>query len=742
MGKPVAIQVAILGPSDTQREKNALQNAISDLSKKTSQYGMTFTPIDWKDAFPSVKLRDPQHDIDARILSSRIFIALFSGKIGRTYGDEIAYTVHEIDSASLLYKRLKHSKNAPIILLYFKKDSREIGSVSEEDLENAIKVRQLRNNYEKQSLVTEYRDENDIVSKVTNALWEYCMMNQGESNIEIGTLDLLFSDLVSEKIITHLEMDMGYSEKIVKLFDKFYMRMIERCEPYYTNLIFDSKRLGDKKDTNKEDTNKRDRNRILYNRFKMFFKLTILDEIAMHENRINTSKEIEVTETNFSEFAEIAISDGFSDFGMSDPLYATHEKHCIENLFADIANDFFRPMSYKTPTKKAMVFLATIVSDATILHIIKTIKEGLARNKWDELPYVFLFSVLESPSYAELELAIKRDFMCHHEKVASCSKKDEHKDIHCKEQQYELLHVLLNEKKFNYIAFFNRKKAEKMFCEEGKQSEHIEFEIRSSEFDKYLPKLPKDVYSLAKVLPQRVFKRGYFLLTSKKTSNRWVDLYTLSCLFNASINAEEYRKYLKDTIEKIVVHQKEHLGINSIIVPRWTCCTEDLFSETLLNVCYALSRTDSFEGISIFELFNAGGESGEYYLSPIEDETLNVTPHIDIQTKAIALLALDIHTWAIDSLLEYNKNIVDLNVISIVGICNQNPKKYNPNPDSKSRKFKTFPLFDVSEYEKKKDYDAEFTYVLNQKFYPYSNDEKKGDKTDGATNSNPSIDPA
>jgi len=124
-----------------------------------------------------------------------------------------------------------------------------------------------------------------------------------------------------------------------------------------------------------------------------------------------------------------------------------------------------------------------------------------------------------------------------------------------------------------------------------------------------------------------------------------------------------------------------------------------------------LLRTDSFKEITIYELFSAGGESDEYYLSKIGDSARNTASPTDI--RAIAFLALDIHTWIIDSLLAVDETISIPSVISIVGICNQCPEtKYRKEPDKGYSKFKVFPLFDVSR-------KAEITYIKNQAFYPY-----------------------
>ena len=160
-------QVAILGPSDVARESEAVKNAISDMSKRTSQYGVTFTPVDWKAAFPAYRNRDPQHNIDPLLSLSQIYIAVFSGKTGREFADGITYTVHEINSAILRYKRHKFSKFAPEILLYFRNDRREIGASTKHELENAIDVLNLRMSFENQALINIFEDENDLVRQVS-----------------------------------------------------------------------------------------------------------------------------------------------------------------------------------------------------------------------------------------------------------------------------------------------------------------------------------------------------------------------------------------------------------------------------------------------------------------------------------------------------------------------------------------------------------------------------------------------
>ncbi|GHU89431.1 hypothetical protein FACS1894202_07610 [Clostridia bacterium] len=209
-------------------------------------------------------------------------------------------------------------------------------------------------------------------------------------------------------------------------------------------------------------------------------------------------------------------------------------------------------------------------------------------------------------------------------------------------------------------------------------------------------------------LPEQVFKRGYFLLTTKKTSNYWIDLYALSHMFNASEQRSEYREFLKAMVEKIVLHQATNFGVNSVIIPRWTCCTEDLFSETLLNVCFDLFGTESREqvndtseklkSIAVLELFSAGGVGHDMYLNQVKFGNKSLDKDDDI--NAVAFLALDIHTWLMDYLLEDHALKIQ-SVISLIGRCGQYPNTFKRKSPNERSEFCVFPLFDASEFENK-----------------------------------------
>ena len=201
--------------------------------------------------------------------------------------------------------------------------------------------------------------------------------------------------------------------------------------------------------------------------------------------------------------------------------------------------------------------------------------------------------------------------------------------------------------------------------------------------------LPKD-------LMDSIFKRGYFLLTTKRTTGYWVDLFSLSHLFNADEKALRYRELLKGMLRDIIQHQQKELNINAVICPRFTCSTEDLFSETLLNICFELQieEPELFREMTIFELFSAG-EKDSYYLNPVNKD------YKTGDIRAVALFALDIHFGQIESLQKMNKdNLSIYSMISVVGRCE--PKK---------RDFKVIPLFDAWNDGTP---ESEFTFIMNE----------------------------
>jgi len=220
-------------------------------------------------------------------------------------------------------------------------------------------------------------------------------------------------------------------------------------------------------------------------------------------------------------------------------------------------------------------------------------------------------------------------------------------------------------------------------------------------------------HDLMTALPRYTFKRGYFLLSTKGTGKYWLDLYGLSHLFNASDKADEYKKFLGNMIDKIIRHQIDNVKINSVIVPRWTRCTEDLFTETLLNICYDLFRIkykNEYPNLRLFELFSAGGNTEEYYLNKVypllgEREQSEQCPSQNEQissVNAVAFLALDIHSWLIDNLLEccVEGEIKIPSVVSVLGRCGEYPRfKQRKNNPEKDSKFLMYPLFNASGYE-------------------------------------------
>jgi hypothetical protein len=210
------------------------------------------------------------------------------------------------------------------------------------------------------------------------------------------------------------------------------------------------------------------------------------------------------------------------------------------------------------------------------------------------------------------------------------------------------------------------------------------------------------VSDLSAELHSATYKQGYFFYTDKRDGDYWIDLYSMSHLFNVSKNAKGHRARLKELVKEVVLHQKNvERGINSIIIPRWTQNTEDLFTETLLNICFELSSESAeFNELAVYELFSAGGDDkNDFYMSLVESLEGNKEP---AKIKAIALLALDIHSWIIDFLLDnpVYKDIQVTSVISVVGRCGQFPTTNKRRKHDEESKFKIFPLFDASFYKR------------------------------------------
>jgi len=205
-----------------------------------------------------------------------------------------------------------------------------------------------------------------------------------------------------------------------------------------------------------------------------------------------------------------------------------------------------------------------------------------------------------------------------------------------------------------------------------------------------------DLMDLPRNLKKNVFKRGYFLLSTKRLTKYWVDLFSLSHLFNAFENADEYYGLLQTMVRDIIVHQKKALRINAIICPRWTRSTEDLFSETLLNICFELLREEpeTFGGLTVYELFSAGGKDS-YYLNPVNSE------YHEEKINAVAFLALDIHFGQIESLLGNGNDLKIESVISIIGRC-----------EPQNRAFSIVPLFDALNGGTP---NGEFAFIMNEK---------------------------
>lgn len=219
------------------------------------------------------------------------------------------------------------------------------------------------------------------------------------------------------------------------------------------------------------------------------------------------------------------------------------------------------------------------------------------------------------------------------------------------------------------------------------------------------------IQTLPSKLVQSIYKRGYFLMSRKVIRKYWVDMFHLSHLFNAHEDAKKHYSFLKNRIEGILKFQidsKRTNTINSVIIPRWTCSTEDLFCETLLNICFELfSDSETFKGLNMYELFSTGGgDKPFYYLNPV------IKGDMHGSINAVSFFALDIHSWILDDFLSQKISIANgiriPNVISVIGRCKPLSTQAN-NTDNKCN-FRIVSLFDAwNELENVES----FSYIMN-----------------------------
>lgn len=138
-----------------------------------------------------------------------------------------------------------------------------------------------------------------------------------------------------------------------------------------------------------------------------------------------------------------------------------------------------------------------------------------------------------------------------------------------------------------------------------------------------------------------IIKEGFFFLSdrSKPHSNYWIDLLELSKILE---NPDTFSKF-KVVLFSILNYLYKN-DVNTIILPRWTNTTEDLFASTL----YRLRLEKSNENFVFYEILKMGEEG---FCICATKEVIAGGGY-----KAIAIIGLDIHMQIIHKLMDFMKS--------------------------------------------------------------------------------------
>jgi hypothetical protein len=141
-----------------------------------------------------------------------------------------------------------------------------------------------------------------------------------------------------------------------------------------------------------------------------------------------------------------------------------------------------------------------------------------------------------------------------------------------------------------------------------------------------------------------IIKEGFFFLSdrSKLTSPYWIDLLELSSILENFDTFSKFKYLLFSILNYLYTND-----VNTIILPRWTNTTEDLFASTL----YRLRLEKSNENFVFYEILKMGEEG--FCICSTKDV---ITRH-----KAIAIIGLDIHMHVIHNLMDFMKR-KDINI--------------------------------------------------------------------------------
>jgi len=416
--------IALLSPSDVDR--NEVKNAIVETSKNMENLfdatsSVTFKVIEWPDLPPVAENRSGQYTVDEYIAKSDIVIAIFQSKIGTKFNNEKSATIHEINSALLKYIRKRYTGTAPQIMIYFCKSQEAVGKLSVEELENHKQVLEAKEMFNPYGLNRTCENNEELLKRIKNDLKNiaHIFIHKHNNTPErfSGEQYTFLENLIEERVFSWLEMDNGFSEKIVKLFDNFYYG--DEKSKYQTNFIFNYNVL------------KNTRLKLMSERFRDVFAYWICEMIDIYNHKIKEEKgevfEQNVSFKNFANYATIVCNDDIKNAPCSyerlqDENGIQFLNDIAKALNTKIWSDFEKtddsngcPNNRKgCPTllerEKPLVFITHMLSE-TFLKNTEAALSLLLPDDYienDKCPVVYLLSVVEIPGKDEFQTHLRK----------------------------------------------------------------------------------------------------------------------------------------------------------------------------------------------------------------------------------------------------------------------------------------------------------------------------------------------
>jgi len=400
--EPKIFKAALVSPNDDGFSREEIKKGVEELNKDPVFKELNTFIKDVKiwedDPKKSLTGNRGQITVDEFIGDVDIIIGVFCNKVGTTYENVTSATVHEIYNALMRKLSKRYEKGSLHISVYFLKSNQLISNVKEDnddDIENIKKVRALRKNLLSYGIVVKCDNIDELKKAIKDNLIEYARERQGKAGRYMKKQERInfIGNLITQKVIAYLEMDRGYSERTFKLFDKFKFGE-NVTDKYGTNLIFNYGILCSD---------------YLYllrqsfdNEFSHFIcgKLEEELDVKNHDKHKEQNLHYKINFENFKEVARIIdSSDDADDVFSYEALFVKNEKYFVQNITEILKSN---NSSVTKEEDKALVFMAANLSERFLQNVEKALSELPDENDPQNLPKLFLFSVLPIPRSEEL----------------------------------------------------------------------------------------------------------------------------------------------------------------------------------------------------------------------------------------------------------------------------------------------------------------------------------------------------